>query len=833
MSKPEKKKKKKAAQAGESSGTRDTAAKRNNDAAEVVDTLLTAHSNELLLIVEAERRQREHLERRLKDAEARLQKTLERIEQPDPTMDLLQLQGQLAAEAEQAAALEALEVTLLQAELQANSAAALSPAPAWPKRRPELLTPSLLAAAAEPSAARPAATVPDDAELTKARLAIDAAEARAAHSSQQVKHLAEELAHARAEQVRLARELREVKAKVETAELDFRSEPAWNVDPSAAGGGIALADAPMPLEPADEFAPLESPAETDEAGESLEDALAAFAGADQATETVAGTPAQDSSLEDALLGWAETGRESEEEATLELQPEPEAEQVEPESSLEDVLLGWGEAESPKDEAPAYEESTDDSLLSALEMFGGSEPAAPAPEIAPEETSDLLDALEQWGGISESAPAPASEAPILEMEELQAEPAPEPAESHYGDDTPSAKDALFAAFLGEEEAELSEEAPAEPEPVFETVDPEVPEEQPVLEIVEVEMESEPVAAEADAGSEILEQTETDFDASQDAISVIIEDVEPYGEEPAAASLEVDMLESLDPGDAASSARIADALSGAPNALDLAEEDEEIEAVPSRPKGILGRLQEAALSRRSKASAEPVPPVAFEEDADAIEEADAAVAPPGQEEFESEEASWADPDAYPVTAYEEFDGTSAEEGESLVEEAIDDAYRPAEYGTEWEEVDEDEAELLESVVSEAPVTDEFDASAAAHGDPLAGDFGEPEPEVVEYLDAPVAPAPEEAEPEFAQEPEPVPEAEPETVVEDFTPTEPEAEPTGMTDIAAAVRRAREQRVAAMETAEAPVLHPVAREEAAAPERAEKRKSMASALQRFIGQ
>jgi len=785
MSKPDKKKKKKSAQPDAASAS--PRASNPAPSAADVDDMITAHSNELLLIVESERRQREHLERRLKEAEARLKQTIDKFEKADPTFDMLQLHGHLAMEAEQTAALEALEVTLMQAELQANAAEALSPAPVWPRRRHEPISSPLLAEAPAPQFT-PSAAVSSDIELA-ARLAVEAAEARATHSGSQVKHLAEELAAARAEQIRLSRELRELKALYAPAE-EAPSHPAARLAPRAAEP-ISI-DTPAPLEPAYRAAPVhETPASLDE-GESLEDALAAFG-----TETPEAEAPEAVSLEDSLLGWGEPLDAAETTATK----TPDASDL-----LITSLESWGEAHA--ETSGAAEPDSTGSMLDALESWGAADTSPPA---APEASDALLDALESW---SESAEADADAAAIEEVTDEE-EPLIEALEA-WGEATHEEEDALA--------------------------------------------EHQDAAAESESA-----------DALYAAILGEEEPVEKSGfpEEVLETSLEVGMLESLDAGTDAASERVEQALSGVPNALDLAEE-EEVDAAPAAggrsATSILARLQEAALSRRSVLEQESTLDEASEAPLytepgytpEPVESLHAPVDAPGADDYEAEESAWADSDTYPVSDYPEF-------SEAVSEENGAEPYRAAEYGAEaladdaayaadaaYGELVEDEFNALAEALGD-PLTGEhgdtyetmpegMSVEAAAEqyaanevtGDPLAGEYGDPyqQAEVIEReaWDA----AEIETEAAFAEQ---AYEDEAATLIaeeaDDFTP---EAQPDageGMGAIAAAVRRAREQRVSAMESAEVPALRPAPREpEAVEPDRAAKRKSMASALQRFIG-
>jgi hypothetical protein len=807
MSKPDKKKKKKSAQPEGASAS--SHASHPAPSAADVDDMITAHSNELLLIVEAERRQREHLERRLKEAEARLKQTIEKFEKADPTFDLLQLHGQLAMEAEQAAALEALEVTLMQAELQANAVEALSPAPAWPRRRPEPIASPLLGDAPVPAYA-PSASVSSDSDLT-ARLAVEAAEARAAHSGTQVKHLAEELAAARAEQIRLSRELRELKALYAPVDDAAPSQPTARLAPLAVEP-ITI-EVPAPIEPPYLAEPVhQTPAASDE-GESLEDALAAFGA--ESTEAV--VVPDTISLEDSLLGWSEP-IESIESTTTDT---PEASDL-----LISSLESWGEAQAETSREGGADSA--ESMLDALESWGGAHSGATA-SAAPENSDTLLDALEAWG-----------------------EPVAEPSTATE----PEANDALIDALASWGETAESEA------PAMEAV---TDEEEPLIEALEAWGEA--THAEEEALAE-HQDAEVEMSSADALYAAILGEDEPaiateIPDETPASRLEVGMLESLDAGADAASERIEQALSGAPNVLDLAEEEigAPAESDSRRPTGILARLEEAALSPRAALEqkstlAEPDDEPLYTEPAYApapVEALHAPVDTPGADDFDSEASDWVESDAYRVA--------EAETADAMTEEYAEEPYRAAEYGAEL--VADETFYFEESLL---PVEDEFGAAADVYGDPLTGEHGEgyeamPEGMPVDasaeqyganeitgdplagdfgntYQQAEVIErdAWDAAEAEAAYT-EPMPEDDAATLIaeagEDLAPEAPPEPGEGVGAIAAAVRRAREQRVSAMEAAEAPALRPAPREpEAVEPDRAAKRKSMASALQRFIG-
>jgi len=376
--------------------------------------------------LESERRQREQLERRLRETEQRLEAALAAVQSPTQNdAALLQLKSQLAAEMEAAESRAQLEQELLALELMANAAeeALAQPAHAAPPQRiiqyihvpaPAVETTESTAPALETAAAASAAAAPKDFEnkLAAAQMAIDAAEARASHNAAQVRKLTEELAAARAEQIRLSAEVRDLADRfgsaVRTAPLkatpalaplaeapivdtpDLAAEAEETIDLTA-----ALADWGAPnVAESETLAAADADAAS---ADSLEDALSAFgdAPAQQVTAQVE-TPhdEQDALLEDALSAFGSDAPDS-----LLAEPEPVA--------IEEVITPLPETtESP----------LEDSLLEVLEGWGSEPDKATVVEVAPE----IEVAAEEYGNLLEIDTLERLESPELPPEDRIAE-----------------------------------------------------------------------------------------------------------------------------------------------------------------------------------------------------------------------------------------------------------------------------------------------------------------------------------------------------------------------------------------------------------------------------
>lgn len=284
--------------------------------------------------LDSERRQREHLERRLRDAERRLESALSTVEHPqNGDADLLELKSLLAAEVAAEILRSELEGKLLELEFLANADAEAQTLPSTHQVQRVIQYINV----PEPARATAPESMPGkdwDDKLAAAQMAIEAAEARASHNALQVRKLTEELAAARSEQIRLATEMRSVQDRI-------GASSATTVAKHAPVEFIAPDPVALPAEPAEESA---------------------------------------ANLEDALAAWGEVTID--EHATAQVAELEIAATHEP--SLEEALSAWGEPE-PQEQ--------DSGLLSALEAFGGDdEGSEPGKLDAPFETSSALEDL---------------------------------------------------------------------------------------------------------------------------------------------------------------------------------------------------------------------------------------------------------------------------------------------------------------------------------------------------------------------------------------------------------------------------------------------------------
>lgn len=165
--------------------------------------------------LDSERRQREQLERRLRDAERRLEKALATADSHNDA-ELLALKSQLALEMSAEAARAELEHSLLELEFLAQAALEAQSSPAAPPAQ-KVIHYVQVPAGNAPAAATPAPPPDWDAKLAAAQMAIEAAEARASHNALQVRKLTEELAAARAEQIRLASDMRNLRERIQAS----------------------------------------------------------------------------------------------------------------------------------------------------------------------------------------------------------------------------------------------------------------------------------------------------------------------------------------------------------------------------------------------------------------------------------------------------------------------------------------------------------------------------------------------------------------------------------------------------------------------------------------
>jgi hypothetical protein len=356
--------------------------------------------------LDSERRQREQLEHRLRDAERRLEKALATADTHNDAA-LLALKSQLAIEMSAVAARAELEHSLLELEFLAQAAIEAESTPASPPAQKVIHYVQVPAASAP--AAAPAPPPDWDAKLAAAQMAIEAAEARASHNALQVRKLTEELAAARAEQIRLASDMRNLRERIQgsptlSAKLAPSSPAPLSIDDAIQEG----LDAPVALEAA-------SADDTDQivardsgrAGDLLEELASSLAEPALLTEPAA------PGLEEALEAWGEPAID--EHAAAEV---TEAEMhAAADEDLESALATFG-AEAGKHE---------DSQSTVVE--------APAAPVATEDSddSDMTDAL--LAALSGDAPSldssdatmpeePASSPVLMEMNELLEEQEPE-------------------------------------------------------------------------------------------------------------------------------------------------------------------------------------------------------------------------------------------------------------------------------------------------------------------------------------------------------------------------------------------------------------------------
>lgn len=417
----------------------------------------------------AERRNRAWVESRLEELELRLRRAqaAERALQTSAAQDQVAVLGLAAGhtqELQKEADREALESWILEAQIRADAA---EPQALVVAKQEPIVTVAEPVVVRETVVVREAYVDPHfEEKLASARLAVQAAEARAEHNAAQVRRLTEELAAARAEQMRAANRLREIEQRLHGVEA--RAELLDSlVAPKSPEQG-----APEFELPADSMAPL--------------------------------------APEKPGLIYTET------ELGIQLSPaQPEAEAAEP-LSLEDfeprtaraaaeasaLSVTSFELESPFDmPAPAAATApvagndpvaeSEPTLVDALSELFGEEPAkpklgseAPKEEIA---LDDLAGALEAWGS-PESAPQPVDdeaptaakpEAPTLEdddpfgglasaLESFGSSPAPEqePVEAAVAE--PEAEtveteetEVIETSVKAEAEATPEEEAPVAP------------------------------------------------------------------------------------------------------------------------------------------------------------------------------------------------------------------------------------------------------------------------------------------------------------------------------------------------------------------------------------
>lgn len=336
--------------------------------------------------------------------------------------------------------IEALETWLLEAELRANDAS------------------GALAQAAAPATALLIDALPESelaGKMASTRLALEAAEARAAHNARQVKKLTEELAEARAAQIRAEARIRAVETRLRQAEaraglLDkYVEEPepepvtlAWpmetlevgelTVEPQNPTVAVAVEEAPDLLE---EREPPENDLELfyPEPGESLptdaataESSLALGPPLDEVPISLEVRPAGEAAAEDDLAAALEAWGAESDSGTVSVTPltvadaepinEPvaatEARDEAVSADLEAALSGWGAV--GEDEISISEPAAPVTIPDT--------PSASRAEAVPEAES-LGEALSAWGAPDvppleplSAEPEPASEAPTSDMPE---------------------------------------------------------------------------------------------------------------------------------------------------------------------------------------------------------------------------------------------------------------------------------------------------------------------------------------------------------------------------------------------------------------------------------
>ncbi|MBI3118768.1 MAG: hypothetical protein HYZ00_08790, partial [Candidatus Hydrogenedentes bacterium] len=362
------------------------------NAAETVETLLRELSEE--------RKARARLESRLQQVERELRQAQTAADDSARSAAQGRLElASLAVRGEEVAVRKpdysGLEVWLAEARLRADDAAGLLAPASSPL---ETLT----------VMARLSGVGKDD-TLASARTAIDAAEARAAYNASQVKRLTEELAAARAEQMRTAARLREIEDRLERTEAratdayPFETESqATYLDPSLSVASFetpsALFDWERPAAPAtpELWAPLppaESPAIRPAAAPEVVAEVAETAPPSELEEVLAETPpvlSAETTAPEAAPATYPTFNEAEFEAAFRREAQSALEAA---TSLESALEAWGTDEL----APPVVAKP----LAPAEAA----PSVPVPPVsteqAPAEMSELEHALSAWWAEEEA------------------------------------------------------------------------------------------------------------------------------------------------------------------------------------------------------------------------------------------------------------------------------------------------------------------------------------------------------------------------------------------------------------------------------------------------
>jgi hypothetical protein len=358
--------------------------------------------------LEAERAARVTAEERVRRLEARLDELTGDVSVAAPALDMLHLAAEAPPPTQPEVPAE-LELWLVQAQLVAEAM----------ETTPVLIPGAALHMPLMMPATTPEAEVPE--ALKSAKLAVEAAEARAAHNAQQVKKLTEELAEARAEQMRTASRLRQL-----TDRLD-RVEQAPSDERGATSAELpAQQDLRFDL-PAPPWAP-----------ELLED-HPVDATADDPTFATDFEPIPALEEADLVQPEATTAEDEDpiaaalEEWQAEVDQEPAAPHHDTEWAMDAPESIEQESQSPAE--PAVDSDFD--LAGALQDWGA-EPGEPAIQ---ETVEDLTRALENWG--AESDPD-ANAGLVLEGHDLHLD---------AGDDAPGAEaehdsdDALARAWEG--------------------------------------------------------------------------------------------------------------------------------------------------------------------------------------------------------------------------------------------------------------------------------------------------------------------------------------------------------------------------------------------------
>lgn len=463
----------------------------------------TAELTRLHAALESEQRNRTRLENRLEDLEARLQQVLATTdgaaaEAAREELALHDLRAQLQFELEIQEQQEVLETWMLEATLRADDKARAIQRPARPVQQP---IPQPLYHE-PPVSVAPAALPPDD-RLREANLAMEAAEARAAHNASQVRKLTEELAAARADQMRTSARLKELSARLDMTEttidapanryLDLPAAPdveaPWEVDDELVAETSAF-ESPgnvQPETPIDEV-PVEeetNDASADEipAGDPTEKFEAPALTFDAPIEQ---TESADLAAE--LLAWgagdsdSESVNEVEEEdpfdAIAEVANNRAADDTES-TDLADALVAWGAGENDAEPLSAPEEPVETAPLTSPSENDFTEDP-PQTDVSAEKTGDdifdtLADALTNWGqGDTQPAPDTKEITPEPSASELDLSASPDH-ETIDGQDVPDfeeeTSDATIDAVGNDDipSLELPDVPPFAPEDIPDTED----------------------------------------------------------------------------------------------------------------------------------------------------------------------------------------------------------------------------------------------------------------------------------------------------------------------------------------------------------------------------